>query len=50
MEFDVASKFIFLGDYAGNIHVLRLVGNSAQSVTKLSAHTGEKVEEKKLCL
>lgn len=40
MSFDVDSKFIFLGDYAGNVYVLRLNGNMAQLVSKLSAHTG----------
>ncbi|KAI1702127.1 FYVE zinc finger domain-containing protein [Ditylenchus destructor] len=40
MQFDDGSKFIFLGDYSGNIYILRLVGNTVQLVSKLSAHTG----------
>ncbi|PAV63654.1 hypothetical protein WR25_07774 [Diploscapter pachys] len=31
--------FIFVGDHAGHVLVLRLVGNAAQLVSKLSAHT-----------
>lgn len=40
MSFDVGSKFVFIGDYAGNVYVLRLVRNTVQLVSKLSAHTG----------
>uniref|UniRef100_A0A183GKD9 FYVE-type domain-containing protein n=1 Tax=Heligmosomoides polygyrus TaxID=6339 RepID=A0A183GKD9_HELPZ len=32
--------FVFIGDHGGNVVVLRLSGDSAQMVTKLSAHTG----------
>jgi len=39
MQFDVDSKFVFVGDYSGSVFVLRIVGNSAQLVSKLSAHT-----------
>lgn len=41
MQFDVDSKFVFVGDYSGSVFVLRIVGNSAQLVSKLSAHTGK---------
>jgi WD40 repeat protein len=40
MEFDADCKFVFVGSYAGSVFVLRIVGNSAQLVSKLSAHTG----------
>ncbi|CAJ0582034.1 unnamed protein product, partial [Mesorhabditis spiculigera] len=36
----VADPFIFVGDYSGNIHVLRIDGTQAQHLNKLSAHTG----------
>jgi len=39
LEFDPDSKICFVGDYNGSIFVLRIVGNSAQLVSKLSAHT-----------
>lgn len=32
--------FVFIGDHGGNVDVLRLTGDSAQMVSKLSAHTG----------
>ncbi|XGW10453.1 hypothetical protein V3C99_012164 [Haemonchus contortus] len=32
--------FVFIGDHGGNVVVLRLSGDSAQMVSKLSAHTG----------
>uniref|UniRef100_A0A1I7XE77 WD_REPEATS_REGION domain-containing protein n=1 Tax=Heterorhabditis bacteriophora TaxID=37862 RepID=A0A1I7XE77_HETBA len=32
--------FVFVGDHAGNVIVLRLTGDTAQLVSKLSAHTG----------
>lgn len=40
MEFDVGSKFIFMGDTSGSVYVMRLVGNAVQLVSKMSAHTG----------
>ncbi|VDK18911.1 unnamed protein product [Anisakis simplex] len=40
LQFDAASKFMFLGDGGGNINLLRLNDAEAQFVTKLSAHTG----------
>lgn len=39
MEFDTTTKFIFLGDYSGNVYVLRIAGNHGQLVSKLSAHS-----------
>lgn len=39
MQFDINTKFIFLGDYSGNVYVLRISGNNVQEVSKLSAHT-----------
>uniref|UniRef100_A0A7E4ZUI4 FYVE-type domain-containing protein n=1 Tax=Panagrellus redivivus TaxID=6233 RepID=A0A7E4ZUI4_PANRE len=39
LEFDSDSRICFIGDYNGSIYVLRVVGNSAQLVSKLSAHT-----------
>ncbi|CAJ0961061.1 unnamed protein product, partial [Mesorhabditis belari] len=36
----VAQPFIFIGDYGGNVHVLRIDGSVAQHLHKLSAHTG----------
>ncbi|VDM71818.1 unnamed protein product, partial [Strongylus vulgaris] len=32
--------FVFIGDHGGNVVVLRLSGDTAQMVSKLSAHTG----------
>lgn len=32
--------FVFIGDHGGNVVVLRLTGDSAQLITRLSAHTG----------
>lgn len=40
MEFDGGSKFIFMGDTSGSVYVMRIVGNSVQLVSKMSAHTG----------
>lgn len=41
LEYDADSKFVFVGDYSGNIHLLRLLpNNTTQNVSKLSAHTG----------
>ncbi|KAH7699457.1 Protein WDFY-2 [Aphelenchoides avenae] len=40
MQYDADSKFIFAGAYSGSIFILRIVGNSGQLVSKLSAHTG----------
>uniref|UniRef100_A0A0R3RI87 FYVE-type domain-containing protein n=1 Tax=Elaeophora elaphi TaxID=1147741 RepID=A0A0R3RI87_9BILA len=39
LEFDVPSKFVFLGDSGGSIILLRLNGSEANIVTTLSAHT-----------
>jgi WD40 repeat protein len=39
MQFDPTTNFIFLGDYSGNVYVLRIAGNHGQLVSKLSAHT-----------
>jgi len=41
LQFEIESKFVFVGDYSGNIHILRLLSdNTANVVSKLSAHTG----------
>jgi len=39
MRFDQTTGFAFVGDYSGSVYVLRIVGNNAQLVSKLSAHT-----------
>uniref|UniRef100_A0AC35GKB2 FYVE-type domain-containing protein n=1 Tax=Panagrolaimus sp. PS1159 TaxID=55785 RepID=A0AC35GKB2_9BILA len=39
IKFDPESKICFVGDYNGSIFVLRIVGNSGQQISKLSAHT-----------
>uniref|UniRef100_A0A8R1U2L6 FYVE-type domain-containing protein n=1 Tax=Onchocerca volvulus TaxID=6282 RepID=A0A8R1U2L6_ONCVO len=39
LEFDVSSKFVFLGDSGGGVILLRLNGSEANVVTTLSAHT-----------
>ena len=39
IEYDPDSKICFVGDYNGNIYVLRIVGNNGQQISKLSAHT-----------
>lgn len=43
MQYDADSKFIFVGAYSGSVFILRIVGNSGQLVSKLSAHTGNPV-------
>lgn len=40
MKFDQTTNFAFVGDYSGSVYVLRIVGNNAQLVSKLSAHSG----------
>ncbi|MFH4975777.1 hypothetical protein AB6A40_002486 [Gnathostoma spinigerum] len=39
LEFDAASRFVFIGDTSGSITLLRLNGNNPSLVSKLSAHT-----------
>uniref|UniRef100_A0A0N5AHN7 FYVE-type domain-containing protein n=1 Tax=Syphacia muris TaxID=451379 RepID=A0A0N5AHN7_9BILA len=39
MQFDIPSKFVFLGDSKGDITLLRISGLEAQLISKLSAHT-----------
>lgn len=40
LQFDAASKFVFVGASSGSIYVLRIGATAAQLVSKLSAHTG----------
>jgi hypothetical protein len=43
MEFDEDASFVFVGDYSGNVFVLRLLEGTFQPqlISKLSAHTGK---------
>lgn len=40
LEFDAGAKYAFIGDYGGNVSVLRIFEGKADLVSKLSAHTG----------
>uniref|UniRef100_A0A915IZ64 FYVE-type domain-containing protein n=1 Tax=Romanomermis culicivorax TaxID=13658 RepID=A0A915IZ64_ROMCU len=40
LQFDSPAKYVFIGDNAGNISVLRLRDNSYELITRLSAHSG----------
>uniref|UniRef100_A0A914VE22 FYVE-type domain-containing protein n=1 Tax=Plectus sambesii TaxID=2011161 RepID=A0A914VE22_9BILA len=40
LELDSATKYAFVGDYSGNVLVIHILGDNAQLVSKLSAHTG----------
>lgn len=40
LQFDAPSKYAFIGDYSGNITILRLSEDSYELITRLNAHTG----------
>ena len=40
LQYDTRSKYVFVGDYSGQIAVLKLITNTFEEITTLRGHTG----------